>query len=191
MFPSSSLNRFTEDVGMLNARTKNEAISALPSGEAVLVGLVIVLAIAGIIVRVPRIRRMWTDLMYPAIRRSASGLAKVASSPARVMLVFGGTLLAVLAYVGALYASIEAFGGGLTFAAVGVVYLAGSAIGGLAPIPGGIGAVEAALIAALTAFGLDASVAIPGVFLFRIVSFWIPIIPGWAAMAYMERTGSL
>lgn len=163
----------------------------LPSGEAVLVGLVVVLAIAGVIVRVPRVRHMWTDRLYPAIRKSASGLAEVASSPARMMLVFGGSLLAVLAYVGALFASIEAFGGGLPFAAVGVVYLAGSAIGGLAPIPGGIGAVEAALIAALTAFGLDASIAVPGVFLFRIVSFWIPILPGWAAMAYMDRTGSL
>ena len=100
-------------------------------------------------------------------------------------------MLAVVAYVGALFASLEAFGGGLAFATVGVVYLAGSAIGGLAPIPGGIGAVEAALIAGLTAFGMDASVAVPGVFAFRIVSFWIPIIPGWLALMYLERTGSL
>jgi uncharacterized protein (TIRG00374 family) len=163
----------------------------MPSGDAILVGLVAILTIAGIVVRVPKAREFWRDRLYPAIRKSADGMAKVASSPARVSLVFGGTLLAVVAYVGALYASLEAFGGGLAFATVGVVYLAGSAIGGLAPIPGGIGSVEAALIAALTAFGLDASVAVPGVLAFRIVSFWIPIIPGWLAMTHMERTGSL
>ena len=163
----------------------------MPSGEAVLVGLVALFTIVGLVVRLPKARALWEDRAYPAIRRSADGMAKVVSSPARVLLVFGGTLLAVVAYVGALFASLEAFGGGLTFATVGVVYLAGSAIGGLAPIPGGIGAVEAALIAGLTAFGLDPSVAVPGVFAFRIVSFWIPIIPGWLALMYLERTGSL
>jgi len=163
----------------------------MPSGEAVLIGLVALLTIVGLVVRLPKARGIWEDRVYPAIRRSTDGMAKVVSSPARVLLVFGGTLLAVVAYVGALFSSLEAFGGGLPFATVGVVYLAGSAIGGLAPIPGGIGAVEAALIAGLTAFGMDASVAVPGVFAFRIVSFWIPIIPGWLAMAYLDKTGSL
>jgi uncharacterized protein (TIRG00374 family) len=161
------------------------------SGGAVLVGLVAVLTLAGILVRAPRVREVWDERLRPAILESAAGLAKVSASPARMLLVFGGTLLAVLAYIGALYASLEAFGAGLPFATVAVVYLAGSAIGGLAPIPGGIGAIEAALIAALTAFGLDASIAVPGVFLFRIISFWIPIVPGWFAMVYLDRTGSV
>jgi uncharacterized membrane protein YbhN (UPF0104 family)/tRNA A-37 threonylcarbamoyl transferase component Bud32 len=163
----------------------------MPSGEAVLVGLAAVLAIVGLVVKLPRARTAWNERVYPAIRESRDGLATVASSPARLLLMFGGTLLAVVAYVGALFASIEAFGGGLAFATVGVVYLAGSAIGGLAPIPGGIGAIEAALIAGLTAFGLDPPVAVPGVLLFRIVSFWLPILPGWLAMVHMERTGQL
>lgn len=53
------------------------------------------------------------------------------------------------------------------------------------------GAVEAALIAALTAFGLPAQVAVPAVFLFRLVTFWIPILPGWLALRHLERSGAL
>ena len=37
--------------------------------------------------------------------------------------VFGGSLITTWAYIFALYASIEAFGGGIGFAAVGVAFL--------------------------------------------------------------------
>ena len=68
--------------------------------------------------------------------------------PARLMAMILGGAVVTLAYLFGLYAAVEAFGGGLPFA-VGAVYLAGSAIGHAAPTPGGLGAVEAALIAGL------------------------------------------
>ena len=92
---------------------------------------------------------------------------------------------------GALWASVEAFGGGLPIAGIAVVFLAGASIASAAPTPGGIGAVEAALVAGLTALGLDSDVAVPAVFLYRLVTFWVPVIPGWIGFTALQRRGDI
>ena len=68
-------------------------------------------------------------------------------------------------------------------------YLLASAVASAAPTPGGLGAVEAALIAALVAAGVDNAVAVPAVFLFRLATFWLPIAPGWLAFTALRRQG--
>jgi glycosyltransferase 2 family protein len=73
-------------------------------------------------------------------------------------------------------------------AAIIAAYLVGAAIAQVAPTPGGIGAVEAALITGLTAAGLDKEAAVPAVFLFRLITFWLPILPGWLAFHWLQRT---
>src|SRR6185369_56784 len=90
-------------------------------------------------------------------------------------------------YLFSLYFSIAAFGGGLPFATVGAVYLVGSAVATAAPTPGGLGAMEAALIGGLVAAGLDNSIAVPAVFLFRLATFWLPILPGWLCFSWLRR----
>ena len=87
--------------------------------------------------------------------------------------------------------SVEAFGGGLPFATVGAVYLVGSAVAQAAPTPGGLGAVEAALIAGLVAAGLDNTVAVPAVFFYRLFTFWVPILPGWLCFQWLQRNDYL
>ena len=59
-----------------------------------------------------------------------------------------------LAYIAALAAAVHAFGGGLSIAKIGAVYLAGSVIAAAAPTPGGLGPLEAALVAGLTGVGM-------------------------------------
>ena len=52
---------------------------------------------------------------------------------------------------------------------------------------GGLGALEAAVIAGLVAAGMPNDIAVPSVFLFRLGTFWLPILPGWGAFTYMQR----
>jgi uncharacterized protein (TIRG00374 family) len=106
-------------------------------------------------------------------------------------LVFGGSLVTTAAYALALWYSIQAFGGGVGFITATTVFLAGSAVAQAAPTPGGIGAAEAVLIAGLTAFGLASAVAVPAVFLYRIATFWLPILPGWLALQRLQHDGAL
>ena len=85
--------------------------------------------------------------------------------------------------------------GGLSLPSLGSLLLVGgvavAAIANIAPTPGGIGPLEAATIAALSGFGLDAPIAISSVLTFRLATFWLPIAPGWATFVWMERRGEI
>lgn len=164
---------------------------AVPSGGAVLVGLSVVLTLAGLVMVTPWGRRVFLRGVWPVIRTAFGGIVQIGRDPLKVLLVFGGSFVTTTAYLFALWYSIEAFGGGIGFLTVATVYLAGSAVAQAAPTPGGIGAAEAVLIAGLTAFGLASAVAVPAVFLYRIVTFWLPIAPGWAAFQKLQRDGAL
>jgi hypothetical protein len=43
----------------------------------------------------------------------------------------------------------------------------------------------------LSALGLSAGLAVSAVLLFRIVSFWLPILPGWILWTQMQKRGLL
>jgi undecaprenyl-diphosphatase len=105
--------------------------------------------------------------------------------------LFGGCLVITMGYILALQASVLAFDTGPAFTSVALVYLVGSMVSSVAPTPGGIGAVEATLIAGLTAAGMDSTTAVAAVILFRLATFWIPLVPGYGALVIMQRSGDL
>jgi uncharacterized membrane protein YbhN (UPF0104 family) len=51
--------------------------------------------------------------------------------------------------------------------------------------------VEAALTAGITTIGVPTAVAVPAVLLFRLVSFWLPIVPGWVLWTQLQRRNVL
>jgi len=163
----------------------------LPSGTAVLVGLTAVLTLAGLLMLLPWGRKLFLRGVWPIVRKAGGGITQVARNPWRLLQLFGGSFVTTMAYIFALWYSLQAFGGGLGFFAVATVFLAGSAVAQAAPTPGGIGAAEAAFIAALTAFGLPANIAVPAVFMYRFATFWLPIVPGWAAFQRLQTDGAI
>ena len=148
---------------------------------AALIGVVL------IILAVPAGRKLLLSRLASTLGQVIPRLLDIAQQPAKLAEGIGGALLVTAAYIGCLAVSIRAFGGSLPIVAVAVVYLTGSAIGSAVPTPGGIGAVEAALSAGLTAAGLPGAVAFSSVLLFRAVSFWLPVPLGWAALTYLQR----
>ena len=82
-----------------------------------------------------------------------------------------------------------AFHGDISFAEVGAVYLGASLIAAAAPTPGGLGALEAALVAGFTGVGMDSGVAVAAVLSYRLVTYWLPILPGWLSFHVLERRG--
>ena len=101
------------------------------------------------------------------------------------------TATVTITNVVALGLSLRAFGEALPWATVAVVYLAGAALASAAPTPGGLGATEAALVGGLTVVGVSERVAVPGVLLFRLVTFWLPILPGWISFVILQRRGDI
>ncbi|RLE25124.1 MAG: hypothetical protein DRJ50_03520 [Actinobacteria bacterium] len=159
----------------------------LPDPTWFLVGAGIAVALILLGFAIPSTRKMILTKFLPIIARAFDGAGEVMRRPGKVTMLLGGSMLVTFSYLITRYFSVEAFGGGLPFATVGAVFLVGSAVAQAAPTPGGLGAVEAALIGGLVAAGLDTTIAVPAVFLYRLFTFWIPILPGWMAFHWLER----
>lgn len=155
------------------------------------VALAVLVAVIVAVLAVPPWRRLLRSRVAPTLSQVIPRLLDIAQQPARLAVSVGGALLVTAGYIGCLAVSVRAFGGSVPIAAVAVVFLTGSAIGSAVPTPGGIGAVEAAMSAGLTAAGLPGGVAISAVVLYRTVTFWLPVPLGWAAMHFLQRRDSL
>ena len=171
------------------AGTGAESSFSPPQGAVIAVLIVVIAAIVAM--SLPPGRRLVQSRVRPLLSRVIPRLVAVFQVPSKLATGIGGALLLNLAYIGSLFTSVRAFDGHLTFAAVAVVYLAGSVVGAVVPTPGGIGAIEAAMAAGLTAAGLPGSIAVSAVLLYRIATFWVPIPIGWLSLTYLQRVGAL
>lgn len=50
---------------------------------------------------------------------------------------------------------------------------------------------EAALVAGLTFVGVVPASAVAGVLVFRLLTYWVPTVPGWFALRSLRRRGHL
>jgi uncharacterized membrane protein YbhN (UPF0104 family)/tRNA A-37 threonylcarbamoyl transferase component Bud32 len=132
-------------------------------------------------------RRLLRSRIAPALGEVIPRLMDTAQRPAKLAEGLGGTLLVTGGYIFCLAACVRAMGGSAPIAALAVVYLTGSALGSVVPTPGGLGAVEAALVAGLSAAGLPGDTAVSSVLLYRILTFWLPVPLGWASLHYLQR----
>ena len=134
--------------------------------------------------------RRWTrKQLIPGARSAAGSLRQAAASPVKLGLLFGGSALITLAYIAALDASVQAFGAGPGLIVLGAVYLGAAALAAAAPTPGGLGAIEAALVAGLTGVGMQPGPAVSAVLLYRLATYWLPVLPGWLSWRSLQHRG--
>ena len=143
--------------------------------------------LAGIVLLVPNLRRWLTTELRPRLTEVSRDLAELAGEPKRLALIVLGAAGTTLGAALALWASVEAFGGNTSFVTVTVVTMVGGTLASAAPTPGGVGAVEAALIGGLAAFGVPAALAVPSVLLYRVLTCWLPVFIGWPVMRWLTK----
>lgn len=158
-----------------------------PHGWGVLLVIIVASIVAGVVLRSSFGQRR----AIPALRDSLHQVGGVLQDPVRAGLLFGGSLAITVWYAVALGFALDAFGHSVPVPVIAAAYLGGSAVGSVSPTPGGLGAEEAALVAALTALGVPAPQAISGVLSFRLATFWIPILPGWLAFRSLRSSGAI
>ncbi|TDD08734.1 flippase-like domain-containing protein [Nonomuraea deserti] len=172
----------------ITGSTTNTAFT--PSRGLVVVLLAVALLVV-VVLGVPPLRRMVTARMSRLFSNVLPRLLDVLQSPRKMIEAGLGTLMITIAFIVCLDACVAAFGGQLSFTTVAVVYLTANAIGSAAPTPGGLGAVEGALALGLTVAGLPAELATSAVLLHRLLTFWLPVLPGWASFTYLQRHEAL
>ncbi|GAA2952568.1 lysylphosphatidylglycerol synthase domain-containing protein [Streptomyces enissocaesilis] len=173
--------------------TGTEHTPTLSPSRTVIAGLLTAAVLALVVTAVPILRRFVVTRVRSLFAGVVPRMLDVLQRPQKLITGIGGMLLLTAAFVMCLDASIRAFGSDvhLSYATVAVVFLTANALGSAVPTPGGIGAVEGALITALSFAGLPYAVATPAVLLYRLLTFWLPVLPGWLFFNHLTRREQL
>ncbi|MFJ4499049.1 lysylphosphatidylglycerol synthase domain-containing protein [Streptomyces sp. NPDC088864] len=169
--------------------------SSLTPSRTVIAGLLTVAVLVLVVTAIPFLRKFVVTRVRSLFAGVVPRMLDVVQRPQKLLTGIGGMLLLTGLFVMCLDASIRAFSGPdtphLSYASIAVVFLAGNALGSAAPTPGGMGAVEGALTLGLIAVGLPKEVAAPAVLLFRLMTLWLPVLPGWLCFNHLTRKGEL
>ncbi|MFC7470692.1 lysylphosphatidylglycerol synthase domain-containing protein [Actinomadura keratinilytica] len=174
--------------------TGTEKTPSLTPSRTVIAGLLTVAVLVLVVTAVPFLRKFIVTRVRSLFAGVVPRMLDVLQRPQKLLTGIGGMLLLTACFVMCLFASVRAFGDGSTtvsLAGVAVVFLAGNALGSAAPTPGGVGAVEATLTVGLIAVGLPKEVAAPAVLLYRLLTLWLPVLPGWLFFNQLTRKGYL
>jgi len=156
------------------------------SGGWLLATVVVGVAI-GVAMRVPSVRQR---ILRP-VREAVGNVRQVLRAPRKVVQLVLGNVGSQVMYALCLGACLHAFGGSLPLAALILVNSGASMLMGISPVPGGLGVVEAALVAGLTAAGIPTAIAVPAALTHRLVTAWITPAFGWFAFRSLERRGEI
>ncbi|MEV6399404.1 lysylphosphatidylglycerol synthase transmembrane domain-containing protein [Streptomyces sp. NPDC051907] len=174
--------------------TGTEKTASVAPSRTVIAGLLTVAVLVLVVTAIPFLRKFVSTRLRSLFAGVVPRMLDVLQRPVKLLTGIGGMLLLTGAFVMCLDASIRAFDDGnqtLSYASIAVVFLAGNALGSAAPTPGGVGAVDAALLGGLLLAGLPYEVAAPAVLLYRTLTLWLPVLPGWFAFNHLTRKGSL
>jgi uncharacterized membrane protein YbhN (UPF0104 family) len=165
----------------LGAAGLSPALTILPA--------VLALAVMGGVAALPLVLRRVGGEGRAA--RAARGLGRGVSEALRLL----GTgnpaiLLGSLGYWAfdnvVLWACFHAFGVSPPLTVVLMGYLIGQ-LGGLLPLPGGLGGVEGGLVGTLVVYGVSLRDAVAAVLAYRVIQFWIPLLLSVPAFVSLQR----
>jgi uncharacterized protein (TIRG00374 family) len=153
----------------------------------ILAVVVVIAVVTGLLLAVPRLRRLAAAKVLPKVRDIWGNLRQIASSPRKLVLLVGGSFAQELFVAMALSVSLRAFGDHLRLPTLIVVITLAGIIGGISPSPGGMGVVEAGMILGLTAAGVSEADATAAVFIQRLFTSYLPPIWGWATLMWLRK----
>lgn len=167
--------------------------AALPLPDARLSALV------GVAIAVVLVVAVLVGRRFAAVHRVLGRAGEAARSvgahlrrrPVKVLTGLAASAGLTLAHVATFACCVHAVGGDASVLALTAVYLGASSAGSLVPTPAGIGAVEAAMVSGLVATGMPVGTATAAALLTRVVTVWVPALPGWWAMRSLRRKALL
>ncbi|MGQ4386548.1 lysylphosphatidylglycerol synthase transmembrane domain-containing protein [Streptomyces sp. SAS_270] len=160
--------------------------SLIPVGAAgplLLAGAGVLCVAALTLLCVGRLRTAVAAFLRTALREARS----VHARPARALALWGGSLAFPVLQAAGLTAVGQALDLPVPPLHMALAYLAATVAVALVPTPGGLGSVEAALVVALVAAGGPVAVATAVVLAYRIITVWLPLLPGALTLGALVR----
>ncbi len=146
--------------------------------------VVVALPPAGLLVWVTR--RRWVRGLRQG-REQLGVLGAVLRTPVRAAQLWLGSLAVPILHCLTLYAVLRSLGGTVPLVPLALAYLVASAAAALLPSPGGFGALDVTLVGGLVAVGAPATVALATVLAYRLLTVWVPLVPGACVLALLVR----
>jgi uncharacterized membrane protein YbhN (UPF0104 family) len=165
-----------------------------PLWRTLVPALMATLVIVGVIA-IPRLRARPPKPSEPKLRRwlGAARQALVGGTVEALRIVRRREPLVIVGAIGywlwdnlVLWATFKAVGVSVPLSVILLGYLIGQ-LGGLLPIPGGIGGIDGGLLGTLIVFGAPAAATAAAVLAYRVILFWLPLIVGAFAFYSLQK----
>ena len=163
-------------------------LTAVPAAASVLV-IAVVLVVPRLGVGDPaapdagRTRKALREVRKALVGGTAEAVRLVRS---RNLLVITGSLGYWAWDNAVLWATFHAFGLSPPITVILLGYLIGQ-LGGLLPLPGGLGGIDGGLIGTLIVYGIPAAPTAAAVLVYRVILFWLPLLVGSLAFISLRR----
>ncbi|MGP0031588.1 MAG: lysylphosphatidylglycerol synthase domain-containing protein [Acidimicrobiales bacterium] len=162
------------------------------SGHANLIWLICIIVVVGAVavgvaLLVPRLRRMIRAKIAPSLSQAWNQVRLLMTQPRKLVEMIGGAFMAQVFVIVCTGASLHAYGEHLPLATIIVILTTASIVGGVSPVPGGMGVVEAGMIIGFAAAGLPQADAVAVTFIQRLVTAYLPPIWGWGTLVWIRR----
>ena len=145
--------------------------------------------LAGLVIIALLTARRWRQRLAEAAHRLLKQMLVYRRRPWRLAASLLTSICLTLSNMIGLYASALAIGVHLGVLAVFLVFTLGVGLGTVTPTPGGLGGVEAGLVAGLVAYHVSSADALAIALMYRLVSYWLALIVGAGAFVVAERRG--
>jgi uncharacterized membrane protein YbhN (UPF0104 family) len=153
------------------------------SGNAGLGLLVVMISLAILLVVVPKFRAK----LSRGLQSFGKQLKSYRKRPVTVGVALCVQICLTLSNVTAFWLCVLAVHISLTFVGALLVFTFGFGVGSAAPTPGGLGGIEAGLVAGLVAYQIASPTAVAAVLVYRLISYWLPLAISGLFLIYASR----
>ncbi|MFF8192847.1 YbhN family protein [Streptomyces bobili] len=178
-------------VFVLAAPTAVPPVTVLPDGRTLLLavgGILLAPATAAVVLTLVRpLRRPALDF----VRTALTDARQLHTRPGRFLPLWGGAMAAPLLQACVVASVGTALGVPLSWPQLVFAFLAASTAAGAVPAPGGIGPVDAALVLTLAGYGTPLALATATVIGYRVLTVWLPLLPGMLVLSALVQRKAL
>ncbi len=154
-------------------------------GVVLLVLVVGVLLIVYLVRRVQRLR----DWVLPILGEAFGALRDVLTDPKRTIGLLASNVGSRFVLALSMWLILLSLDVSLGIWSVLTATVAAGLIGGVIPVPGGVGVTEAVLTGFLVLFGVEETSAFAAAVIYRVATFYIPSGAGFFSMRWLEKRG--
>jgi uncharacterized membrane protein YbhN (UPF0104 family) len=159
--------------------------------QLILYAVVVIALVVGIAFVIPKIRQLVVSRFAPRLATAWGNVRLIAQTPAKLARIFGGAAVTQLMMALGLEFALYAVHSSAPFGGLLIVCTFTALIGGMAPVPGGMGVMEASYISGLGLLGVHQDQALAATLIYRACTTYLPPLWGWGALVWLRRHDAL